>query len=290
MTDSRIVAITGVTGSQGGAAARHLRAAGWTVRGLTRNPNGEGAQRARAAGVELVQGDMGDASALDRLVASAHGVYAVTDFFRNGLKREVEQGKLIADAAMRAGVRHVVFPSLALADQQTGVPYFEAKAAIERHIAAIGAPATIVRPAIFMEDLVDTKYAPPMWWGTMRRTVGTDKKLYWIAVDDLGAIVARVFADPAAYVGRQIALAGDWRSFTEAREIFKRVTGKRPLAIPAPLWVIRHVVNADLVPMWEWLGKNPITVDLDPARRILPEIKDMERWLRTRTAAPAVTR
>ena len=285
MTDPPVIAITGVTGSQGGAAAGHLRAAGWTVRGLTRNPNGAGARRAREAGVDLVQGDMGDAAALDRLVAGAHGVYGVTDFFQNGLQREVEQGKLLADAAVRAGVRHYVFPSLALADLHTGIPYFEAKVAIERHIASSRLPATILRPAIFMEDLVETKYAPPMWWGTVRRTVGADKKLNWVAVDDLGAIVGRVFADPDAYIGRDITVAGDYRSIGEAGEIFKRVTGKRPLAIPAPLWLIRRVVNADLVPMWEWLGKNPVVSALDPARQILPQIKDMERWLRARTGA-----
>lgn len=232
---------------------------------------------------------MSDPAALDRLVAGVDGVYAVTDFFQNGLTREVEQGKLIGDAAKRAGVRHFVFASLALADQKTGVPYFEAKAAIERHIAAIGVPATIVRPSIFMEDLVDTKYAPPMWWGTMRRTVGADKKLGWIAVEDLGEIVARIFADAGAHVGRAIAVAGDYRSMAEAADIFTRVTGKRPLAIPAPLWLIRRVVNADLVPMWEWLGENPVTADLEPARRILPEIMDMERWLRMRAGAPAAT-
>ncbi len=37
MTDGRTIAITGVTGSQGGAAAKHLLAEGWRVRGLTRD-------------------------------------------------------------------------------------------------------------------------------------------------------------------------------------------------------------------------------------------------------------
>lgn len=286
MTDVRTIAITGVTGSQGGAAARQLLASGWAVRGLTRNTDGKGAQRARAAGVELIQGDMSDPAALDRLVAGAHGVYSVTDFFQNGLTREVEQGRLVVQAAQRAGVQHFVFPSIALADKRTGVPYFEAKAAIEGEVAAAGVPATILRPVMFMEDLVDTKYAPPMWWGSMRRTVGADKKLCWIAVEDVGAIAARVFAKPQTYVGQAYTIAGDCRSLAEAAEIFKRVTGKRPLAIPAPLWLIRRIVNADIVPMWQWMGRNPVTVDLAPARAILPEIMDMETWLRGRTASP----
>ena len=280
--NGRLIAVTGITGSQGGAAAKHLLAAGWRLRGLTRKASSEAASRLASRGVELIEGNMSDRAALDRLVAGAYGVYGVTDFFNNGLVREVEQGKNLVDAAARAGVKHYVFPSLALSDQRTGIPYFEAKVAIEDHLRASGLPFTILRPALFMEDLVETKYAPPMWWGTVRRTVGDDKQLYWIAVDDLGKIVARVFADPARYAGQAMTLAGDFKSIGEAREIFRRVRGRTPLAIPAPLWLIRRVVNADLVPMWQWLGRNPIVADLAPARQILPEITGMEAWLRQR--------
>jgi uncharacterized protein YbjT (DUF2867 family) len=282
VTDGKLIAITGITGSQGGAAAKHLRAAGWRVRGLTRKASGAAAMRLASSGVEIVEGNMSDARALDRLVQGAHGVYGVTDFFHNGLVREVEQGKALVDAAARAGVSHFVFPSLALSDQNTGIPYFEAKVAIENHLEASGLPATILRLSLFFEDLVETKYAPPMWWGTVSRTVGADKRLYWIAVDDVGKIAARAFADSARFTGQAITLAGDWKSIREAREIFRRVRGKAPLAIPAPLWLIRRFVNADLVPMWEWLGKNPIIADLGPAREILPEITGMEPWLRGR--------
>ena len=282
MPTNRLIAITGVTGSQGGAAARHVLTAGWRVRGLTRDATGTGARRAAALGVELVEGDMGDPTALDRLMAGAYGAYGVTDFFRNGLEKEVQQGRAVADAAARAGVTHFVFPSLALSDQQTGVPYFEAKVAIERHIAQLGLPATVLRISIFMEDLVLAKYAPPIWWGTVRRTVGPDKRLFWVAVDDVGAIVAKVLADPQGSIGQTLMVAGDYRSFNEAREIFRRVTGKTPLAIPAPLWVCRRLVNADLVPMWQWLGTHPVQGDAGPVRRLHPGIKDMESWLRAR--------
>jgi uncharacterized protein YbjT (DUF2867 family) len=283
MAGIRLVAITGITGSQGGAAARQLLAAGWRVRGLSRHPQSAAAARLTAAGAEILGGDMSDPAAVARLAHDAHGLYAVTDFFRNGLAREVEQGRLLAEAAARAGIRHLVFPSVALAEQRTGIPYFDAKVAIEQHVIASGVPYTILRPAIFMEDLVERKYAPPMWWGTMRRTVGDDKRLYWIAVDDVGAIAAKIFSAPERHIGQAITLAGDCRSMAEARAVFARVTGKRPLAIPMPLWLIRRVVNADLVPMWQWLATHPVVADLEPARRILPEVKDMERWLLART-------
>ena len=282
-----VAAITGITGSQGGAAARHLKRAGWQIRGLTRNLSGKGAQRLAADGIELVEGDMGDPAVLDRLLRGVDGVYAVTDFFHNGLEREVQQGKAIADAAKRANVKHFVFPSLALSELKTGVPYFEAKAEIERHVAALALPATILRLSMFMEDLVETKYAPPIWWGTVRRCVGADKKLLWIAVDDVGAVVAKVLADPGRFKGQVIALAGDIRSLAEAREIFVRVAGKAPLAIPLPLWLCRIVINEDLVPFWRWLGRNPIDGSTEPARAIHPDMKTLEAWLRERTAAHA---
>lgn len=282
MSSSRIIAITGVTGSQGGAAARYLLAGGWRVRGLTRDASSPGAQKAQARGIEMVEGNMSDPASLDRLFDGVYGAYAVTDFFRNGLEKEVQQGRAVADAAARAGVRHFVFPSLALSERNTGVPYFEAKAAIERHIASLKLPATIVRISIFMEDLVLAKYAPPIWWGTVRRTVGPGKRLFWVAVDDVGAVVAKVFAAPETYIGRALMVAGDYKSFDEARDVFKRVTGKTPLALPAPLWLCRRLPVKDLVPMWQWLAKNPVDGDMASVRDLHPEIKDLETWLRAR--------
>jgi uncharacterized protein YbjT (DUF2867 family) len=280
--DGRLIAITGVTGSQGGATARSLLRDGWRVRGLTRNTGSAGAMAMAAAGVELVQGDMGDRTALDRLFAGAHGAYGVTDFFRNGIVKEVEHGRLIAEAARDAGVEHVVFPSVGLAERNSGVPYLEAKWAIEKHLERAGVPLTVIRPTLFLEDLVELRYAAPVWWGTVRRLVGPDKRLLWIAVADVGAIAARVFASPETFIGQKLTLAGDFRSFTEAREIFKRVDGKAPLALPLPVWLTRRLVNADLVPMWEWLGRNPIEGDVEAIRRIYPELMDMETWLRAR--------
>jgi uncharacterized protein YbjT (DUF2867 family) len=37
---NKIILVTGATGQQGGATARQLLSKGWSVRGLTRNPDG----------------------------------------------------------------------------------------------------------------------------------------------------------------------------------------------------------------------------------------------------------
>jgi len=59
------IVVAGATGQQGGAVVRHLRANGFAVRALTRDPEAEKAQPLRAAGVELVKGDLTDRATLD---------------------------------------------------------------------------------------------------------------------------------------------------------------------------------------------------------------------------------
>jgi nucleoside-diphosphate-sugar epimerase len=55
-----LILVTGATGKQGGAVTRHLRAAGYDVRALTRDPLADKARPLREAGVELVQTDLTD--------------------------------------------------------------------------------------------------------------------------------------------------------------------------------------------------------------------------------------
>ena len=106
------ILVLAVTGSQGGATARQLLKDGRTVRGLTRNPNSKQAQALARIGVQLVEGNMADRAALERAVDGVDGVYAVTDFFRNGVDAETRHGKLIADVSRSAGVKHFVFASV----------------------------------------------------------------------------------------------------------------------------------------------------------------------------------
>jgi len=285
-TSAKTIVITGVTGSQGGAAARKLLNDGWHVRGLTRNPEGKEARRLGSMGVELIQGDMGDKTALEHAFARAHGVYAVTDFFRNGVAKEILQGKLIADIAKKSGVQHLVFSSVISANRKTGVPHFESKWIIEQHIEELRISSTIIRPAVFMEDLTDKRYVPPANWGMIARIAGRDTRIKWIAIEDIGSVVARVFSDPQAFIGKKLSLAGDERSIAEAREIFKKVDGKAPFRFAMPPWLFRRLVNNELVEMWLWFRHGEFDASVEETRKMLPGLMSMETWLRHKRADP----
>ena len=54
------IAVCGATGAQGGSVAAKCAAAGFKVRGLTRNPDSDAAKALAAKGAEVVKADLGD--------------------------------------------------------------------------------------------------------------------------------------------------------------------------------------------------------------------------------------
>jgi len=142
----KIILVTGATGQQGGASARHLQARGWRVRALTRDPHTAAARALADAGVKVVQGDLNDRASLDRAIKGTHGVHSVQPYMPQDPTREVYQGKNLAEAASDAGVEHFVYSSVAGADQHAGTPEQDSKGEIEQHIRSSGLPATILRP------------------------------------------------------------------------------------------------------------------------------------------------
>src|SRR5579863_8529726 len=152
MTNSgEVVLVTGATGRQGGAVVRHMRPGGWKLRALTRNPKSYAAQQLAEKGVELVQGDLDDPSALERAARGVYGIYSVQDFWTVGAKREVQQGQNLAEVAKKTGVEHFVYSSVGGAERNTGITHWDTKWEIEKHIRSLQLPVTILRPASFME-------------------------------------------------------------------------------------------------------------------------------------------
>jgi uncharacterized protein YbjT (DUF2867 family) len=138
----KVVLVTGATGNQGGATARHLLAAGWRVRALVRDDTTPAAAGLAAAGAELVRGDLDDQASIAAMAGGAYGVYSVQS--ANG--NEIAQGKAVAAAAKAEGVQHLVYSSVGGVESQNRF-YLEHgwgicdKWQIETHIHDLGVPA-----------------------------------------------------------------------------------------------------------------------------------------------------
>jgi uncharacterized protein YbjT (DUF2867 family) len=280
MDGERIVAVTGATGRQGGAVARHLLADGWQVRALTRKPDTEPARKLAALGAEVIRADMDDPSTLHEAFRDVYGVYSVQNTMISGPEAEIRQGTNVANAANETGVQHVVYGSAGLGVPGTGVPSWESKLAVEAHMNGLGLPLTVLRPMAFMELMSDKDFYPPVSaWHLMPKLMGAHRPLPWICVDDLGAIATRAFTDPDQFIGANLKLAADIRSIAECRETWTQIAGRAPRRFPMPVWLFKLFVGTDLITMWRWLRTGQVDVDPLQTRTILPAALTVRRWM-----------
>lgn len=278
--NDRVILVTGATGQQGGAVARHLLAGGWNIRALVRHPDKEAAQQLAAQGAELVQGDLNDRTSVQAVLEGVYGVFSVQNFWLPdvGFDGELRQGMLLADAASSAGIRHFVYSSVAAAERGMGQRHFETKWQIERHIHALNLPATIVRPVAFMDNY---NWSRPQISNGVFQSWGIrpDKTLQTVSVDDIGGFVALVFANPEEFIGRTVELAGDELTEAQMAEALSQVIG-RPVAVEVPQAPDGFTPDAEQAAMFAFFNGESYTVDIPAIRRRYPPLKTFEQHLR----------
>jgi uncharacterized protein YbjT (DUF2867 family) len=280
MAQELTVVVAGSTGKQGGAVARGLLARGHRVRAVTRNLDSSQAKSLAKAGATLVAASLEDTATLTKALEGATSLFAMTTPFGGGVDAEIRQGVSAADAAKAAGV-HLVFTSVGSANRQTGVPHFDSKYEVEKHIAKIGVRATILGPVYFMENLHFGRGL--LAKGIYASTLPPTRTLAQIAVADIGAVAVRVLEDAGRFAGKRFDLAGDELTGNDVVAILSRVTG-RPFAYQqVPLDDIRQRMGDDGVKMAEWLDHVGYAVDRAALRREFPDVafQDFESWAKT---------
>ena len=281
MAQELTVVVTGSTGNQGGAVARGLLERGHKVRAVTRNPNSSQAKSLANAGATLVAASLEDTAALTKALEGATSLFAMTTpFVEGGTEAETRQGVAAADAAKAAGV-HLVFTSVGSANRQTGIPHFDSKYEVEKHIAKVGVRATILAPAYFMENLSFGK--EQLAKGIYAATLPPARTLAQVAVADIGAVAVRVLEDAGRFTGKRFDLASDELTGNDVVAILSRVTGRPFSYYQVPLDVIRQGMSEDGARMYEWFDRVGFTVDRAALRREFPDVAfhDFETWAKT---------
>lgn len=144
---------------------------------------------------------------MKRTFADVHGVYNVQNHHLSGYDGEVQQGKNVVDAAVSAGVAHLVYGSAGIGTPETGIGSWETKVDVAEHARRSGVALTELRPMAFMELMTEKRFYPQASvWHVMPKLVGEASPVGWLSVDDLAVIVGKVFADRERFVGRDLAL------------------------------------------------------------------------------------
>ena len=279
---NRPVLVAGATGRQGGAVVRHMLPQGWKLRALTRNPKSYAARQLAEKGVELVQGDLDDPASLERAAHGVYGIYSVQDFWTVGAKREVQQGKNLADAARKSGVEHLVYSSVGGAERNTGITHWETKWVVEKYIRSLKLPVTILRPVSFMETYHILEVEVGLLKGKLADPIRADKPYQTIATDDIGAFVAFAFERPKDFMDVELEIAGSELTNIQAAEVFSRVLNRPVKFQKLPLPIVRLVLGKEFYQMFRWFNEDGYQANIPELRRKYPEVHlhTLEDWLR----------
>ena len=277
---------------------RQLSRAGFKARAVSRRPDpflGEDFPNA-----EIVSADLDDEASLRAAMQGAEAAFYTHPLIQ--FVDPVERVRRLAEAAKAAGVKRVVMnTSLGTSDEPTGEAAYDSIKAQEDALADSGAPYTIVRPVLFMDNLL-TNWALPsiVKDGAYVYPHRPDLAANWISLDDVARYMIAVLDRPDL-LGRRIALGGPERLVpTQVAETLGEALGK-PIVYrqsePAAFGKALSAAFGDVIPaehrsataerfkeFYKFTNRaphKPFEVDIPALRALIPlETETLAQWAR----------
>jgi len=143
------ILVIGSTGTVGSLVVQGLARQGADVTAMVRQTG----THALPAGVKGVVADLGNVASLRTAMAGVRTLFLLSALAPD----EVTQSLQALSVAREAGIERIVYLSVINADLYVDVPHFTGKYTVERMIETLDLPATILRPAYFMQNDVTIK-------------------------------------------------------------------------------------------------------------------------------------
>ncbi len=287
MSNKLTVLVTGATGNQGGHVASKLLKNGHNVLAFTRSASSSAAKQLLSSGAKLITGDMTNPASLEAAAKNVDAIFGMTSFLESGKEAEIIQGINLVDVARKTGA-HLVFSSVASANKNTGIPHFDSKWEIEKHILQSRIEYTIIAPVYFMENLLsfgleslkNDIYSTPL---------SPDKKLAQICLDDIANFAVLALENRAKFIRKRIDIASDSLTGIEAAECLSKSLGRKIQYAQTPIEVIQKY-NPDLATMYKWFENTGFNVDINSLHRQYPEVhwRSFEQWLKQRNLSARI--
>ena len=306
MSDTRVIAVIGATGAQGGGLVRAILddpSGEFTPRAITRNPGSDSARALADAGVEVVQADMNDVSSLEAAFSGAYGAFCVTNFWETfSPEGEKEQARNMAQAAKTAGVSHVIWSTLEdtrrwvpLSDDRMPtlmehykVPHFDGKGEADVLFKDMGVPTTNLLTSFYWENFIFFGSGPQrMEDGSLALNLPMgDKKLPSIAVGDIGRSALGIYKKGSETVGQTIGISSEQLTGEEMAAALSTALGEPVSYNAVPFDVYRGLDFPgadDLGNMFQ--VKHDFEADfcgirsVEGTRELNPALQSFESWL-----------
>lgn len=283
-TQRRTIVVTAATGRQGRAAAAALLERGWPVRALVRDPGSARAAELATAGAEVAVCDLDDAAAIKAALDGAHGLFFYQPGFMSpeltpglGPDSELTRGRTVINAALTAGIGHLVYSS-ALGANLGLSPLHAPKQALEQQLSASRVPFTIIRPVGFMENYAGRgRGLQPD--GTIRTPAPSHVVEQLIAVRDIGAFAAIAFASPELYAGQAFELAGDELTVPQIAAAMTTALGRPIRYSQIPIEEIRRADPDRAASLVRLYNLKPPHADIARLRNQHAGLLTFQQWL-----------
>lgn len=178
-----LVLVVGAAGPAAGEIVPALAARGVRVRGLVRHADQAHKVRSRGAS-DVVVGDLRDIASIESALDGATAVFYIAPAF---IDNEAVIGEALIAAAVRAGVRRLVFSSVI--HPGLNLINHSAKAPVEAALYDSGMEYTVLQPALFFQNYASN------WTSIIRSRVLAEP---WSAATRFSRVDYRDVADVAA--------------------------------------------------------------------------------------------
>lgn len=228
--------VTGATGTVGHEIVNQLSMQDVIVRaGVHSVIKGENLRR--LPGVEIVEIDFNDPDSLHAAFTNIDKLVLITPHSEN----QLEMTRNLVEEAKKKGVKHIVRLSALGAGAEPGIQLGRWHREMERYVEESGIPYTILRPAGFMQNLVNYSAESIKREGKFYMPVGEGKVSY-IDTRDIAAVVEEVLLSDEHH-GKVYELTGpEALSHQEMAALLGEVTGKQIDFVDVPEEVVRQAM------------------------------------------------
>jgi uncharacterized protein YbjT (DUF2867 family) len=208
--------ILGATGHIGHELVSILSSNGVAAVAVTRDPE----HAPPISGIRWVRGDLVDPRSLSDLFRQVHAMFLLTG---NGADLATLQSNAI-QAARNAGVKYVVKLSALGASDHSKSPIGRAHYEVETELIASGLVWTILRPHVFMQNLLDQ--APSIARDSRIYAASGEGKIPFIDTRDIAAVAAVALTQTGHEAKKYVLTGPQALSYHDVAQILSQVVGR----------------------------------------------------------------